>query len=536
MSAELDGIHTLPQLLAASQERFGQTVAVTSGEEPDAASLTYSQLRQGALHGALVLRHRGLSPGERVALLLPNGPHWVVSFFAILEAGLVAVPLSTETPPDQVSQRLRQVDANALICAKQPPSLMGVPREVFDAAELLVPPEADRSPRPSPTLSPGDTAVLAFTSGTTGVPLAVELSHDNLLSNLRSLLQVDDARPGDVFLSLLPLPHLYELLVGLLTPLACGATVVYAGLPVPSRVVELLRTRSVTHTLAVPALLEALYMELLDSLVEAGLVDRQRRQQSLQDTAHNLRELTRSDLASLAAAVRQKIGDRLRFVGSGGAALPTAWEEILPRLGIRLECGYGLTQASPLVCIGRCGEAPPGSVGRPLPGVEVRISSDAEILVRGRNVMKGYYKDPAATEREVTEGWLHTGDLGYVDENGYLFLTGRSKEAIVTACGTCLDPVEFEACYRSPLFKELCVTALPDLAGNDLPTLVVVPDGPDVDEARVRREVARLRSSAPAHLRLQRIVILSGPLPRTLTGKLRRRQLAADLQDRVRDA
>ncbi|HMF11103.1 MAG TPA: class I adenylate-forming enzyme family protein, partial [Gemmataceae bacterium] len=201
-------------------------------------------------------------------------------------------------------------------------------------------------------------------------------------------------------------------------------------------------------------------------------------------------------------------------------------------VGLQLEVGYGLTEASPIVSAGLASECPPGSSGRPLPGVEVRIGDDREILIRGSNVMRGYYRDADSTAAALKDGWLHTGDHGRLDADGFLFVTGRLKEALVTAAGETLYPEDVEPYYASPLFAEHCVTGLPGPHGNDVPTLFVVPAAPDAGEKELRRALDDLRAAAPPRFRVAGMVRVDGPLPRTALGKVRRRFLAQQIQTR----
>jgi long-chain acyl-CoA synthetase len=376
-----------------------------------------------------------------------------------------------------------------------------------------------------------DLALLAFTSGSTSHPRAVELTHANLLANLRALLGVRQAAPGDSFLSMLPPAHLFEMTVGLLGPLACGARVVYAPSLLPHRLLDALRDERITHALSVPALLDVLYEEVLSYLVDAGVIEPARRSQSLAETARQLHdEMDEPEHERLRASVRERVGTSLHTLVVGGAALDPAWADVTAALGLRLEIGYGLTEASPVVSLAPAGEAPPGSAGRPLPGVAVRLAADGEVLVRGPNVMRGYFRDPDASAAALRDGWLHTGDRGRLDADGFLFILGRLKEALVTAAGDTLYPEEVEPCYDSPLFAERCVTGLPGPQGNDVPTLFVVPASPDVPEQDLRRAFEELRAAAPARLRVPHMICVPGPLPRTALGKVRRRALAQQVR------
>jgi long-chain acyl-CoA synthetase len=223
--------------------------------------------------------------------------------------------------------------------------------------------------------------------------------------------------------------------------------------------------------------------------------------------------------------VRKRIGGSLRAVGVGGAAIAPGWARTLALLEIDLDVGYGLTEAGPLVSLGWASKCPAGSVGRPLPGVAVRISHDGEILVQSPGVMRAYFGDVAASSAALEGGWLRTGDRGRVDARGFLYIAGRIKEAMVTPAGDTLHPEEVEPYYASRLFAEHCVVPLRGPDGNDLPTLVVVAREPDPGDDAIEREFAELRAAAPSRYRIARIVRRVEPLPRTLVGKIKRREL-----------
>ena len=230
--------------------------------------------------------------------------------------------------------------------------------------------------------------------------------------------------------------------------------------------------------------------------------------------------------------LRARIGGSLQTLALGGAALNPDWPPILQAIGIRAEVGYGLTEASPVVSTGYAEECPPGSVGQLLPTVEVRIGAGEELLLRGPMVTRGYYGDTAATEESFADGWLRTGDRGRVDENGFLYITGRIKEAMVTTAGETIYPEEIEPCYASPLFAEWCVAPRVSADGNDLPTLFVVPAEGVQNGSAVDKAFVELRNNAPPRLRADAVICLEQPLPRTLTGKVRRRFLAKQFNNK----
>jgi long-chain acyl-CoA synthetase len=515
---------TLPELIRQSALRYPDAPALRLVGAPLEDTVSYNRLADLVEHGAALLRARGLATGDRVLLFCEPSPAWPVALFSMLTGGHVAVPLPGETPLPTVARIAAFADARAALVSSRTAGIAalagGLPcLPVEQLLQAEAPAVAMALPQPG-------LALLAFTSGSTRQPRAVELTHANLLANLEAMLQVRRAGPGDAFLSMLPPAHLFELLVGQLGPLACGARIVYARTLLPHRLIAALREEAITHALAVPALLDALYQEVLDELAEVGVIDPARRGQRPAETAELLEQTTAAELKRLRAGFRGRIGATFRALFVGGAALDPALARIARLVGLHLEVGYGLTEASPIVCSGLAGECPPGSVGRPLPGVAVRIDINEEVLVRGPNVMQGYFKDPAGTAEALHDGWLRTGDRGRLDGDGCLFITGRLKEALVTAAGETIYPEEVEPYYASPLFAEWCVAGLPGPEGNDLPTLFVVPASPQLPEDAMVRAFEDLRAAAPARLRLQGVKRAPGPLPRTATGKVRRRLLA----------
>jgi long-chain acyl-CoA synthetase len=524
----------LPDLVRRTAERYPDAIALAPVPGSPCGGWSYAQLQQRIENAAShLLAFKRRQVDDRVLLYMEPCAAWPAAFFTILEAGLIAVPLPAETPVETAVAVAALADVRVVILGKRTWRLASCFNVRCTPAEQLL--EVEKAPSPPPFLTGPlpEVAILAFTSGSTSQPRAVELTHANLLSNLEALLQVRQAGPGDAFLSMLPPAHLFELMVGLLAPLACGARVVYAPCRLPNRLLADLRAERITHALSVPALLQVLYEEVVNELVDAGLLLPARRQQSLAETARWLREeMDEPERQRLRGSIRERIGTAFHTLVVGGAALDPAWREIAATAGLRLEVGYGLTEASPIVTFDLASEAPPGSAGRPLPGVEVRVSEDHEILVRGPNITRGYFRDPEGTAAALRDGWLHTGDCGRQDADGFLFVTGRLKEALVTAAGETLYPEELEPYYDSPLFAERCVTGLPDAQGNDVPTLFVVPASPDAGESELRRAFEALRAAAPARLRLGRFVCLGGPLPRTALGKIRRRRLAQEWQKR----
>jgi long-chain acyl-CoA synthetase len=539
-------LSTLTDIVRTGADRFPDRVALQSARAAGPAArggaddLTYSQLRDRVRRLGRALRARGLDRGDRVLLTAPASPDWLVAFFGILDGGLVVVPV-----PEAVGAPLVAAVAahtGARLCLTGPrqhdlaAAFQGVPCAAVAALLDGHGFDGDGGVDPGGAGTGGDDrlAVLAFTSGSTSRPRAVELTHANLIANLRSLLSARGSTEPETLLSMLPPAHLFELVVGQLAPLAVGGRIVYAGTLLPNRLVDAIRAHEVTRVLVVPALLDALCREVVGSLIEQGAVPSICRDSSAVSMSLKLRRLDSAALGRLRQAVRGCLGARFRAVGLGGAAIGPGWSEVLGAAGVTMDVGYGLTEAGPLVSLGWAADCPAGSVGRALPGVDVRIDANGEILVRGAGVMRGYFASPAMTAGAIDDGWLRTGDRGHLDAAGFLYIAGRTKEVIVTPAGDTLHPEEIEPYYASRIFAEHCVAPVPGPDGNDVPVLVAVPKQRDVAAAVVDREFDDLRAAAPPRYRVAAMLRRDQPLPRTLLGKLKRRELGNSLAPLIR--
>jgi long-chain acyl-CoA synthetase len=492
---------TLPEILREAAHHHALHTALVALAGPAPIAWTYAELERRAGNAAAALRALGVHPGDRVASLAEPGPAWVAAMFGVLCAGAVFVPLAADTMPDVAGNLCRHVGARFLITGSRPLA------DVEGVSSLRVSELIENGPAGDfyTETRPDDLAIIAFTSGSTRQPRAVELTHDNIASNVTAVLSRKRAAPGDTFLSLLPPHHMLELTAGLFAPLACGARIVYPSTVMPNRILDAMQEWQVTHAVVVPAFVRALFEEARDQWLETDISDPR--------------------------ALRELLGSTLRSLMVGGAAIDPAWASLCESLGINVDIGYGMTESSPVVSVALSGESPPGSVGTPLPGVDVAISGTGEILLRGRNVMRGYVGDARATAEALSDGWLHTGDRGHRDEAGFLYVTGRIKESMVTANGECLWPEEMEPCYEDPSFAEHCVIPMQDPDGNDLPTLVIVLKSvTTLDDREIEEIFRRLRAAAPTRSRVDRYICIPGPLPRTPTGKIRRRALADSLK------
>jgi long-chain acyl-CoA synthetase len=418
-----------------------------------ARSLSRRELADDARTLAVGWLASGLEVGDVVGLTGESGPALALAMLSAARAGLVPLLLDPRLTPEESRVVFDRARPRALaVCDRIPwAGPEALPRFEFDAQGCAPLAAAGREAAGAPPLvsDPHAPAVLLVTSGSSGHPRVVALSAENISSNIRGGCQAHSCGRGEVFLSLLPMTHAFELTTGFLGPLACVAAVVFPGSRNPNRLLSLVAAEGVTRVNVVPAVLSMMLAELRDA--EEG----------------------REILAGLRG--------RLRSIMCGGAPVAPELASRVVRHHLPLWVGYGLTEAAPIVALGSADQLPPGSTGRPIPGVEVRIEEGSgEVLVRGPNVMKGYVGDEQATRAAFQDGWLRTGDIGRLDEEGHLFIMGRRRELIVTSGGLKLLPDEIESAYRSPWFAEVCAIGVPDPAGGggERPHLVVVPASP----------------------------------------------------------
>jgi long-chain acyl-CoA synthetase len=521
----------------------GRTALRMAGAAKERVS--YAELRQLSERVASFLADAGVGAGDRVLLASENRPEWAAAFFGILRAGAAAVPVDAQLSDGELLNLWRTAGARLALCsdavAERLPELAGRAAAELSGARLALLGEALRGgvKRPAARPAPDDLASLIFTSGTTGTPKGVMLSHRNFASLVAKLVGFFDLGPGDALLSVLPLHHTFEFAAGLLVPLSRGAEVEYLDELTADRIGEALGSGRVTAMIGVPALWALLHRRITQELAaRPGVVEQafdllRRGNGALRDSelGWNLGKL-------LFWPVHRKLGGRLRYLVSGGSALDPEVQAAFRELGFDLYQGYGLTEAAPVLAVGSPEEAPRGSVGPALPGVELRIAEPdgagvGEVLARGPNVMMGYWRggerpgvDEALTGEVLEGGWLRTGDLGRLDAEGNLTLVGRKKDVIIDGNGKNVHPDEVEDRYRRPeLVKELCAVGLPDGSAEKV-ALLVVPEYGDRPRGEVRAEVeAHLRAvsaTLPFHMRAKIWHLAEADLPKTATRKVRR--------------
>ena len=538
---------------------------------------TYGALEGLAGRMAAWLLETGIQAGDRVAILADNDARWIAAYLGVLRIGAVAVPLDTAYKAGQVQTVLDNSGARLLFTTPRYVETARAGAAAIDESRrprlvLLTgssPGIADSTafdrPRPIPAVAdvaPDAAAVILYTSGTTADPKGVVLTHANLEAEREGAFAIVNVGSDDAILGVLPLFHALAQMANLLLPLAVGARVVFLDTVSSSTLVTALSARGITIFACVPQFFYLIHQRITGEVRKKGALARAFLRAAIGANVW-LRDHTGGNPGKhLFGRVHRTLGTRMRLFVTGGSKFDPAISRDLYGLGFTILNAYGLTETSGGATIVRPGDRFNESVGQPFPGVELKIlmpagdrqprggaaddddgEADGEVLIRGPILMREYFNRPDATAEALRDGWLHTGDLGRLDERGRLYITGRKKEIIVLSSGKNLYPEEIEAHYRHSVFvKELCVMGLsrPGEPSAERLHALVVPDEAVMREKGVvnlrellRFEIEGLSVQLPAHKRILSYDISLEPLPRTTTGKIRRHEIQRRLRDRA---
>jgi long-chain acyl-CoA synthetase len=481
----------LPELFDRVAQSRPSSIAVIE----DAAQSTFTELAEEVNRIAGVLRAR--VKGDTVGVLLLNSRKYLATMLGIWKAGKTAVPLNYLLPPAELGFIIKDSGMSGLVSSQFFNQALAAIKPLFgEHGVILMADDPDFLPADAGTVPSEyrDPALFLYTSGTTGRPKGVILTHDNLIANVESCQRAGEFDYRDAFLCLLPFFHTYAITGTFLLPLLNGSRMVLVDRFQATKVLGLIQEHKISVFLAIPSMYRVL----------AG-------------TGGDF------DVSSV------------RFPISGGEPLPTATAEAFEkRFGVPIFEGYGQTEAAPVVTLNTPGNRKPGTIGRALPGVEVAIWDDqnrvlptgevGEIMVRGRNVMNGYHHLPEETAKTVTDGWLHTGDLGKLDNDGYVTITGRKKDLIISA-GENIYPREIEEVMaQHPKVKEVAVIGVKDDVRGEVPkAFVIAQDGVSLDE----KELRSFCRENLANYKVPKHIELVADLPRSPTGKILKRMLSA---------
>ncbi|PRQ04090.1 Long-chain-fatty-acid--CoA ligase [Enhygromyxa salina] len=532
-----------------------------AGDPPQLSRITYRDLERRSAAVAQRLWAAGVRKGDRVALGGRNHPAWSIVYFGILRCGAAAVPVDKDFEAGPLSVVLRKSKAKIAVFDEHVVELDADGGELcprWDLQATAAPTHPDDEPEPvAPSVEIGDDdlASVLYTSGTTGDPKGVMLTHENFTALIAALAPLFPLGHQDRVLSVLPLHHTFEFTCGMLLPLSRGARVIYLDEINGDRMIEGLELGQVTAIIGVPALWELIERRVLNEVRDRGRLSEKLFDFAL-DLNRNVGKTLGVDLGRvLFGPVHQQLGGNLKYLVSGAAALPRDVHRTFQGLGLHLAEGYGLTEAAPVLTLSKASpRSKGGTVGKAIPGVEIKIDKPndegvGEILARGPNVMVGYEGDDEETKKTLTEGWLRTGDLGKLDRKDRLKIVGRSKEVILSASGENVYPDDVEVMLGLPKFiKELSIVGIPDREkeGAERVAVLAVPDYANrsldedsedtarVDRGQRRREAEfELRKDIgelPRHMRPTVIHFTDVDLPRTATRKVKRKEVRTILE------
>ena len=541
-------------------ERWPDNVALELQRHDHLESCTYSELRRMAESVGRWITERGFPHGSRLAILADNHPRWVGAYLGIIASGCAAVPLDTALHDDQVTKLLKDSGTSAVFCdAKHIPVVRPAATELKLGLILMDPDRTtektsrerwlgnlpaifDSGPNnfKAAESRDDDLASLLYTSGTTADPKGVMLTHANFLGEVEAVFDWVDLGPSDALLGVLPLFHVLAQMANLLLPLVKGSRVVYLETLNTTELLRALSERNITAFAVVPQFFYLIHERLFQEIAKRGTIT-QKLFSAMIALNRTLRKVGINAGPVLFRKVHETLGPKMRYLVTGGSRFDPAIARDFHDLGVDVLQAYGLTETTAAVFANSPNDNEIGSVGNAMKGVEAKIVDPqpqddspavGEVALRGAVVMKGYWNRPDATAAVLRDGWFLTGDLGYFDPHGHLFLTGRKKEVIVLSNGKNVYPEEIEAYYlKSPYIKELAVMGLegkPGEGGDRLHAVIV----PDFDALRQRKivnakEIIRfdIEGLSPGIASTKRIgsyEIWQEDLPRTTTRKIKR--------------
>lgn len=548
---KLEILDTVHETILNSCRRRPQRAALVGRE--GMATFNYAKTENSIRSVSIELKNRGLCKGDRVGILSENRPEWAVAYLAIQTAGGIVVPLDSAWKETELSHTLRNSGARFLFHSSR---FSGMAADILKSGRISIVTinlESDFFPDTSEScvreiftaasIKTDDPATIIYTSGTTGDPKGVVLTHRNILANLQGLTRAIDLYDGDIFLSVLPLHHTLESTCGFLLPLLTGLTVVYAHSLKSRDIIEDIKTNRISCLVSVPLLHEKMYSSIAKRIAELSFGTRVVFQLTYWvSRAGWLLHFKAGKI--LFRSFRKKAGlESIRLLISGGAPLPKEIARWFNIVGFDLLEGYGMTECSPVISVNRPDDIKFGSVGRPLPNVEVDIHEPSaegigEIKVKGPNVTLGYYQNPSASAAILKDNWLYTGDMGRF-KNGHLYITGRKKNLIVSAAGKNIYPEEIEAAlHMSPFIlesvvlgrrkdkkmgEEIFATIVPDLEQIKLHLKMEVEEM-NLKQIReiVEEEVRSVNQRLADYKRLNRFEIRIEEFEKTSSRKIRR--------------
>ncbi|HYK91399.1 MAG TPA: AMP-binding protein [Acidobacteriota bacterium] len=552
-------ITDIRDLFLQSTRKYADRIALQYKKDGRWIPILYRELRTAVEETACGLAALGLQPVEgKLAIVGDNRPEWAVSYLSAATTGIVCIPIDRDLRETEVYHILYLSGAQAIVAdGKHIEMILEIRRKLPRLSTVINMDEADerdgvhsfrhlralgcgrmalgKNDFEQRDVTPDHLLSILFTSGTMGNSKGVMLSHGNVAVNIVDAVKWVNLQTEDRFLSVLPMHHSYECTDGFLLSLYRGSLTSYAENL--RRIAENMAETKSTAVLGVPLLWHAIYRKIAEAMVENGMwkVNAAKKLASISEKV-----LRRQIRRKIFAKVHEKFGGCVRILISGGAAVDPEVARGFRELGFTFLQGYGLTESAPIISVNRDFAFKDDAAGLPLPSVEVTIADDGEVLARGPNIMKGYYNNPEATAETIVDGWLYTGDLGYLDEDGFLHIQGRKKAVIVTPGGKKIYPEEVEAeLMKSPYILECLVWGeTPDNPSQEVEVQAILVPNTEyfinqglekmgaVDSARVeeilQREVKERCQNLAPFKRVTRVTIRYEEFEKTTTKKIKR--------------
>ncbi len=510
---------TIPELFLQSAKQFGTRSALLEPlETGEVTSITYADMQKRVEGFAGYLQQQQIPSGDRLLIWCPSRIDWLIAYLGTLLVGMVVVPLDVSSKEDFLQKIVETTEAHFLVTTET--QYKGLKEPSLPLIDIDALPQADFDSTRVPSINEHDLAELVFTSGTTGQPKGVMLSHKNIVSNALAALDVIDVSATDRALSILPLSHMFELTIDVAL-LAKGASILYARTLSPDTLLKLLGSQHVSVMVLVPQALQ-LFLNGIEREVR-----RQKREKAW-EALHRLASHAPFSLRRFFfGAVHKRFGGHFRFFVSGGAYLSPKLGQRWENMGFRVIQGYGATECAPVIAATPTHEHNLVSIGKPLPGIEIRIADDKEILVHGPNVALGYWKNPEATSFAFQDGWYHTGDLGTQDDESNLYLKGRKKNLIVLANGMNVYPEDIENIFATiPGVKDAVVIGLTEDDKDPQVHGILLVD----DASKAKAIVQQVNKQLAPHQQVRGFTIWpDDDFPRTHTLKVKRQDVLAML-------
>ena len=539
---------------------FPDQVALQGLYKGSKESFSYQQVADEAAKIGLFLQSVGIQPGNSVGILMENHPRWGIAFLAAHSAGSVIVPFDIQHSDETLAHLIQHAACRLLISsARFYPRLDGIQRQLPEPLPILLAGDAPgehtswdqvlqeiASPPDLPLVERelDDPYLIIYTSGTTGNPKGVVLTRRNVYYNVIELLKVVRGTQQDHILSVLPLYHVLALMVNFIVPLYMGGRVSYLDALDAQRIMKAFREEGITIFVCVPQFYYLLHQRIRQEVDSQSFLKRFLFGRLLSLSHFCEERLKLHPGRRLFAPIHKQFGRQFRIFGVGGARFDVEVATALRDLGFSFVQAYGMTETAALATVDPVGSDGLGSVGRPLPHVQIKIDSPNEqgiggVLIRGDNVMPGYWKNPEATDEVMKDGWLASGDLGRLSDDGLLHITGRQKDVIVLSSGKNIYPEELEHFYQSncPFIKEMCIVGVAPSGAETEERLhaVVVPDFDYLKSQQVVNSydmilytLETLSRQLPSHQHVLSFEIRTDPLPRTTTRKIKRFEITQE--------